>query len=114
MNQVLKPDIYPLSNINDLLTKLKGAVYFCSIDLLRAYQQVSVNPESQELHTINTIFSLYRFTRLTYGITNAIFQMIMDKILPGLENVISFLDDIFIKGENLYSCYHNLCDVLKR
>lgn len=52
--QVLKPDVYPLSNINDIL--IGWWEVFCTLDLLGVYQQIEINEDNQELLPINTIF----------------------------------------------------------
>ena len=68
----------------------------------QAYLQLPLDEESQKLTTINTRKGLFQYTRLPYGIASApaIFQMIMDKILQGLNGVSCYLDDILITGKD--------------
>lgn len=116
LNKVLNPDYYPLPNINDILSCMSGGKIFCVLDLSGTYQQLLVDSKSQDYLTINTHIGLFKYTRLTYGITSApcLFQLIMDKILNNLKDVVCYLDDILIKGEDLESCKENLYKVLER
>lgn len=116
INRMLRTEHYPLPKIEDIFALLSHARVFCVLDLKGAYQQVVVSKQSEELLTINTIYGLYRYTRLTYGISSApsIFQQIMDKILNGLESVHCYLDDIIIGGRDEKDCIEILWKVLDR
>ena len=80
--------------------KLSGGKLFTKLDLTNAYQQMPLDPESQEYVTINTHCGLYRYKRLPFGIASspAIFQRTMEIILQGLEYVAVIQDDILISG----------------
>ena len=54
VNPFLQIDKYPISNINDLYSKVSGGLYFTRLDLCDAYLQVPLDEESQKLTTINT------------------------------------------------------------
>ena len=62
---------------------------FSKLDLSHAYQQLQLEEYAQELLTINTHRSLYRFTRLPFGVSSApaIFQAVLGHILQGLRIV---------------------------
>ena len=66
--------------------------------------------------TINTHKGLYSSTSLPFGVASspAIFQKVMDKILQGLPNVICYIDDILVSGEDEASHFKSLEEVLNR
>lgn len=70
----------------DIFASLNGSHFFTVLDLKGAYQQLQISHKSRKLLMINTHISLFRYTRLTYGISLAprIFPSIMDTILAGL------------------------------
>lgn len=72
VNAVFKKDAYPLPNMIDILDKLKTARYISTIDLSRAYHQISLDAASKEI----TAFAVpgkghYHFKRMPYGLTGA-------------------------------------------
>ncbi|KAJ8356836.1 hypothetical protein SKAU_G00196300 [Synaphobranchus kaupii] len=74
----------------------------------------SVDADSEQYLTINTHRGLYRYHRLSYGVSSApsIFQSIMDQILQGLEYVTCFLDDILITASSKEEHLWRLDEVL--
>ena len=59
INQVAKPDTYPLPKIEDLFTSLSGGKIFSKVDLASAYLQILLDEESKEYTTINTHRGLF-------------------------------------------------------
>lgn len=55
INPLIKIDRYPIPRVADLFAKIEGGKFFSKIDFPHAYQQVEIEPESQELLTINTL-----------------------------------------------------------
>ena len=51
----------------DVFLKLRGGQRFTKLDLKRAYQQLPLDPESQQFVTINTHRGVYRYRRLPFG-----------------------------------------------
>ena len=49
VNQVAKPDSYPLPRINDLLARLGGAKVFSKLNMSQAYQQLALDEQSNPL-----------------------------------------------------------------
>ncbi|KAL0098925.1 hypothetical protein PUN28_020833 [Cardiocondyla obscurior] len=102
LNTQLKVDEHPLSNINEIFTRLAGGSKFSKIDLRQAYLQLEVDAESSKLLTLNTHKCLYKVNRLMYGIASApaIWQRTIENILQDIPGTAVFLDDIVITGEN--------------
>ena len=65
-----------------------------------AYLQVELDEESRNYTTVNTHQGLYRYKRMSFGISTApsIFQAIMDSVLAGLTATADFYDDILVTG----------------
>ena len=116
VNQALEVDQYPLPKPEDLFATLAGGEKFTKLDLSQAYQQLTLDPESQKFVTINIHRGLYRYTRLPFGIASApaIFQKLMDTVLHDIPNVICYLDDILVTGKSDNEHLHSLGMVLQR
>ena len=116
LNGALQVDQYPLPRPSDLFTCLTGGTKFTKLDLSAAYQQLSLDAESQKLVTINTHKGLFQFTRLPFGVASApaVFQRTMDTVLQGIPQVICYIDDILVTGKTEAEHLYNLEEVLKR
>ena len=80
VNRVAKLDTYPLPIVDDLLATLAGGSFFMKLDLSQVYQQVQLDPESQQFVTINAMKGLYHYTSLPFGVNSApsIFQRVIN------------------------------------
>lgn len=109
-------DCYPILKIEDLFAKLSGDVLFSKIDLSQAYQRLKLDEESKQFTVINTLWGLFCFNHLPFGISSApgIFQRAMDSLLSGIPGVIVYIDDILISGVSEDDHLHTLKVVLER
>jgi hypothetical protein len=101
LNQVIDVDRYPLPHLDDVFVTMAKGKIFSVIDLKKAYQQLNIGDESKKYFTINTPFGLFRYEVMTYGVSSAIFQKIMEQILAGIENCVIYLDDILLCASDL-------------
>ena len=71
------------------------------LDLSAAYQQLSLDGESQKLVTLNTHKGLFQCTSLPFrgASAPAKFQLTMDAILQGIPQVLCYIDDILVTGK---------------
>jgi len=116
VNPQLNVPQYPIPLPEDVFVKLRGGIRFTKLDLKNAYQQLPLDPDSQQFVSINTHRGLYRYKRLPFGIASspAIFQRTMDIILQGLEHVAAIQDDILITGKDDEQHIQTLDTVLSR
>ncbi len=53
-NKAVVPDRFPLPNIEDLLTQMRGAAVISLLDMPKAYHQMPLHPEARPLTTFIT------------------------------------------------------------
>ena len=88
--------------ITDYKTEPADTIYFSTIDLMYAYSQLNLHPETAKHCNFNIVSGdmtgTYRFNTGFYGHTDmpAEFQKGMDHTLIGHKNTFCFLDDILI------------------
>lgn len=68
LNQLTKPDRYPIANINCLGSKLFQKMVFSKIDLLQAYHQIPMNKADIEKSTVIMPFGLFDYLSISFGL----------------------------------------------
>ena len=77
--------------------------------------QIELEEGAKSCTTIHTHKGLYAFNRLPYGVASspAIFQFVMEQILPQVSGIVCYIDDILITGKDDEEHPHRLDLVLK-
>ena len=94
--------IHPLPKIGEMYVKLKGAKVFSTIDLRSRYHHIALGKSSRAKTAFVTPFGKYKFLVVPFGLAQApaYFQLLMNKVLKGLNFAMTYLDDIIIFSEN--------------
>lgn len=116
INPCILIDEHPLPSIGKLFSQMSGGEKFTKIDLTKAYLQMEVHEEDQNILTLSTHKGLYQPTRPMYGIATgpAKWQREIENILKDIDGVTVFLDDIKITAPNDKLHIQRLATVLQR
>jgi hypothetical protein len=118
LNEVTIKNKYPLPRIKDLFDQLRGASVFSKIDLRSGYHQLRIRPSDILKTTFITMYELYEFTAMSFGLTNApaFFMNLMNNVFMDYLDkfVVVFIDDILIYSQNEEEHVNHLKMVLQR
>ncbi|KAE8228338.1 hypothetical protein CF326_g6734 [Tilletia indica] len=91
------PDRYPLPTIDSIFHTLCGKKIFSSLDAIRGYHQLGVQPEDRWKTAFVCHRGLFQYKRIPFGLRNApsFFQRFMDKVLGPLRwnQAVVYIDD---------------------
>ena len=103
LNKVTKADRFPIPNMSDLVFNLGGRQWFSTLDLVKGYYQVPLDPASAEYTAFSTARNHYQFNRLSFGLKNApgAFQREMQMVLRDFntKEVVIYIDDILVMSD---------------
>lgn len=119
LNAKTHKDAYPLPRIDEALDVLKGAKYFCSLDLAHGFNQLPVKESDVEKTAFRTgTGGLYEYTRMPFGLCNApsTFMRLMDKAFGDVnfQSLLVYIDDILVFGSTFEETLSRLEMVLSR
>ena len=109
LNQITKPNSYPLPLIDAILALLGKAKYFTSLDLKSGYWQVLMDEKDKEKTAFACHRGLFEFNVMPFGLSNApaVFQELNHFST-------AYLDDILIYSETLEEHLFHLQSVFDR
>ena len=101
VNDISIKNVYPLPQIDHLITKLKGAKYFSALDVRSGYYNIRMHEGDEWKTAFSTPRGMFESLVMTFGLTNtpATFQTMMDSIFitfirRGVAG--AFIDDVGI------------------
>ena len=108
--------LHPLPKIDEMYAKLKGAKVFSTIDLRSGYHHITLGKSSRAKTAFMMPFGKYEFLMVPFGLAQApaYFQLLMNKVLDGLDFAVTYLDDIIIFSSNELEHLEHLEEVFHR
>ena len=101
-----------------MLERVAGHEFYCFLDGYSGYSQIEIALEDQEKTTFTCPFGTFTFTKMSYGLCNALgtFQRCMKGIFSYMIEIILeiFMDDFSVFGDSYEGCLENLRKVLER
>ena len=89
----------PITKIDEMYGRFKGAKVFSTLDLRSGYNQIRLSEGSKAKTAFVTPFSKYQFEAVHSGLAQApaYIQQLISMVLQGCSNfVMAYLDDIII------------------
>ncbi|MCG8046377.1 MAG: RNase H-like domain-containing protein, partial [Candidatus Thiodiazotropha endolucinida] len=104
VNELVKPDGFPLPRVQDCLDAVAGSTLFSTFDLTSGYYQIPLKKEDIPKSAFVCKFGHFEMTRMPFGLNSAAstFQRTMELALAGLQwlTCLIYIDDIIVFGRN--------------
>ena len=75
LNDITVKPTFPMTTVDDAVTKLHGKRYFTALDLFSGFWQVELDEQSKDKSTFITEEGCFRFTRMPMGLSGSPFTM---------------------------------------
>ncbi len=115
-NQAILREKLPMSTVDDVLEEMNGSSVFSKLDLKLGFHQVELDESSRDITTFAVGDSLYRYKRLSFGISSAPekYHNIIRQSICDIPGVTSIADDIVVHGKSVEEHDRSLYMLLKR
>ena len=104
LNDKTIDDKYPIPDISRILSNLRKAKYFTTLDLKSGFHQLTLAERDREKTAFSVNNGKYEFCRLAFGLKNApsIFQRAIDDVLREFigKFLQVYIDDVLIYSES--------------
>eukprot|EP00112_Aurelia_sp_Birch-Aquarium-sp1_P023841 Seg7278.1 transcript_id=Seg7278.1/GoldUCD/mRNA.D3Y31 product="putative protein K02A2.6" protein_id=Seg7278.1/GoldUCD/D3Y31 len=115
-NQAILREKLPMPTVDDVLEEMNGSSVFSKLDLKLGFHQVELDEGSKVITTFAVGDSLYRYKRLSFGISSAPekYHNIIRRGIYDIPGVTSIADDIVVHGKSLEEHDRSLYLLMKR
>ena len=98
LNKVTRKFTWPMPKVEDIFSKLNGAIYFTTLDLRAGYNHILLDKPSIPKTAFNSPVRKYKYIKVPFGLAQApaYFQELMTGILKDFNFMIAYVDDIII------------------
>ena len=118
VNQLVKPDGFPLPRIQDCLDAVAGSTLFSTFDLTSGYYQIPLKKEDIPKSAFVCKYGHFEMTRMPFGLNIAAstFQRTMELALQGLQwtTCLIYIDDVIVFGRNFEEHIRRVEEVFQR
>ena len=116
LNKLTVFDPEPMSNPQEMFASLAKSKYFTKLDLTKGYWQIPMRNEDTAKTAFLTPKGQHQFKYMPFGLVTASaqFTRMMRKVLAGMSNVVSYIDDILIHTSTWEEHVKILSEVLGR
>ena len=118
VNELVKPDGFPLPRIQDCLDSVVGSTLFSTFDLTSGYFQIPLKEDDIPKSAFVCKYGHFEMTRMPFGLNNAAstFQRTMELALQGLQWItcLIYIDDIIVFGRNFEEHLRRVEEVFER
>jgi len=117
LNRITIFDPEPMPQASDIYAKLKDAKFLSKIDLSKGFWQIAVHkPDRRKTAFVTPHRGCFQFKRMPFGLKNspATFNRAMRRLLSGMDNVSSYIDDILIHTSTFTEHVATLRELLSR
>ena len=117
LNEVTLKDAYPLPDIDQVLERLGGSKFFCTLDLVSGYFQMKMDPDSIPKTAFTTEHGHFEYLRAPFGLATMPSQfqrMVQGHIDDPLQGIQCFLDDVIVHGSSFHETLDRLRLTLER
>lgn len=116
LNPRILIDSHPLPTLDELAEEMVDGEKYTKLDLFKAYYQMTIDENTQNLLTLSTHLGLFRPTRIVNGIASgpAVWQRFIEMVLCGIPGVKALSDDVRVTGKTAAEHLQNLERVLQR
>ncbi len=115
-NQAILREKLPMPTVDDVLEEMNGSSVFSKLDLKLGFHQVELDEGSKDITTFAVGDSLYRYKRLSFGISSAPekYHNIIRQSICDIPGVTSIADDIVVHGKSLEEHDRSLYMLMER
>ena len=115
-NKAIKRERHPIPTLKEIAYNLNGAKFFSKADLKLGFHQLELDEDSRSITTFVTPWGLFRYKRLSLGISSApeVYQHVIQSALLGLSGTFTYADDIIVAGSTQGEHDERLEALLKR